>query len=245
MTRAPATCIDWHVYTGPDAPRPTATRASVLGEFGGLGLRNPGHEYSPNGQYFAYEQMSSAAQLNDRYTGMVRDVRQLMTTKGVSASVYTEITDVEGEYNGLYTYDRRVQKVDTARVRAAHADLIAASRNQNAAVPLTLGHLRSFKVTTPGFTDRYLRHADSFARTDVLTTASADAARQDASFRTVAGLANPKLLLVRIGQLPRASTCGTATTASASTATPAARSPPTPPGAAGRASRPAGRRSSR
>ncbi|MET9930898.1 MULTISPECIES: AbfB domain-containing protein [unclassified Streptomyces] len=184
--------IDWHVYTGPDAPRPSATRVSVLGEFGGIGLRTPGHEYSPNGQFFAYEQVSSAAQLNDRYTGMVRDVQSLMTTKGVSAHVYTEITDVEGEYNGLLTYDRRVQKVDTAALRAAHGTLIAASRNLNATPGHTLGHVRSFRVTTPGYTDRYLRHADSLARTDVLTGASADGARQDASFRTVAGLADPR-----------------------------------------------------
>ncbi|MER7574973.1 AbfB domain-containing protein [Streptomyces sp. NPDC126514] len=184
--------IDWHVYTGPDAPRPSATRISVLGEFGGIGLRTPGHEYSPNGQFFAYEQVASRDQLDDRYTGMVRDAQQLMTTKGLSAYVYTEITDVEGEYNGLFTYDRQVQKVDTGRLRAAHGALIRASRNLNAPVPLTLGHVRSFKVTTPGFTDRYLRHADSPVRTDVLSTASGDGARQDASFRTVAGLADPR-----------------------------------------------------
>ncbi|TPW77407.1 AbfB domain-containing protein [Schumannella soli] len=184
--------LDWHIYTGPDAPLPTSTRVSVLGEFGGLGLRTPGHEYSRDGNFFAYEQMSSAAQLNDRYTGMVRDVKQLMTTKGVSAYVYTEITDVEGEYNGLFTYDRRVQKVDTNLLRAAHADLIAASRAQNSPVQLTVGHTRSFKVTTPGYTDRYLRHADSLGRTDVISTASADVARQDASFRTVAGLGDAR-----------------------------------------------------
>ncbi|GGN76351.1 glycoside hydrolase [Actinoplanes lobatus] len=181
--------IDWHIYTGPDAPRPSATRVSILGEFGGLGLRTPGHEYSPDGQFFAYEQMSSAAQLNDRFTGMIRDSQRLMTSKGLSGFVYTEITDVEGEYNGLLTYDRQIQKVDTAQVRAALTELIRASRNQNAAVPLTLGHVRSFQVTTAGHTDRYLRHSDSFARTDVI---SGDSARQDASFRTVAGLADPR-----------------------------------------------------
>ncbi|MYV71157.1 beta-galactosidase [Streptomyces sp. SID2131] len=194
--------IDWHVYTGPDAPRPSATRISVLGEFGGIGLRTPGHEYSPNGQFFAYEQVSSAAQLNDRYTGMVRDVQSLMTTKGVSAYVYTEITDVEGEYNGLLTYDRRIQKVDTAALRAAHGTLIAASRNLNATPGHTLGHVRSFRVTTPGYADRYLRHADSLARTDVLTGASADGARQDASFRTVAGLADPRCYSFESVNLP-------------------------------------------
>ncbi|MZE55490.1 beta-galactosidase [Streptomyces sp. SID5770] len=194
--------MDWHVYTGPDAPRPSATRISVLGEFGGIGLRTPGHEYSPNGQFFAYEQVFGAAQLNDRYTGMVRDVQALMTTKGVSAYVYTEITDVEGEYNGLLTYDRRVQKVDTAALRAAHGSLIAASRNLNATPGHTLGHVRSFRVTTPGYTDRYLRHADSLARTDVLTGASADGARQDASFRTVAGLADPRCYSFESVNLP-------------------------------------------
>ncbi|MFG3100991.1 AbfB domain-containing protein [Streptomyces sp. NPDC048182] len=183
---------DWHVYTGPDAPLPTSTRVSVLGEFGGIGLRTPGHEYSPDGKFFAYEQVTSGAQLNDRYTGMVRDAQRLMTAKGLSAYVYTEITDVEGEYNGLFSYDRRVQKVDTAQLRQAHGALIAASRNLNSPAPLTLGHVRSFKVTTPGLTDRYLRHADSLGRTDVLSTASADGARQDASFRTVTGLSDPR-----------------------------------------------------
>ncbi|BBH67510.1 hypothetical protein ACTI_41950 [Actinoplanes sp. OR16] len=181
--------IDWHVYTGPDAPAPSSSRVSILGEFGGLGLRTPGHEYSPNGQFFAYEQMTSAAQLNDRFTGMIRDSERLMISKGLSGFVYTEITDVEGEYNGLYTYDRRIQKIDTALVRGALSNLINSSRNQNAVVPLTLGHVRSFQVTTAGYTNRYLRHADSLARTDVI---GGDGPRQDASFRTVAGLADPR-----------------------------------------------------
>ncbi|MET7417661.1 AbfB domain-containing protein [Dactylosporangium sp. NPDC005555] len=184
--------IDWHIYTGPDAPLPSANRVSVLGEFGGIGLRTPGNEYSPNNQFFAYEQVFSNAQLNDRLTGMIRDTRSLMTTRGLSAYVYTEITDVEGEYNGLLTYDRRVQKVDTNQYRTANTNLINASKNLNAAVPMTLGHVRSFQVTTAGFTNRYLRHSNSFARTDVLTSASPDGARQDASFRTVAGLADPR-----------------------------------------------------
>ena len=40
---------DWHMYLGPASPLPSATRIAVLGEFGGLGLHTPGHEYSPNG----------------------------------------------------------------------------------------------------------------------------------------------------------------------------------------------------
>ncbi|MEU4693483.1 AbfB domain-containing protein [Actinoplanes sp. NPDC023714] len=191
--------IDWHIYTGPDAPSPSSSRVSILGEFGGLGLRTPGHEYSPNGQFFAYEQMSSAAQLDDRFTGMIRDSERLMTSKGLSGFVYTEITDVEGEYNGLFTYDRRIQKVNTSLVRGALTGLINSSRNQNAVVPLTLGHTRSFQVTTAGYTNRHLRHADSLARTDVI---SGDGARQDASFRTVAGLADPRCYSFESVNLP-------------------------------------------
>ncbi|MFI7452912.1 AbfB domain-containing protein [Nonomuraea sp. NPDC049714] len=193
---------DWHVYPGPDAPSPSATRISILGEFGGLGLRTPGHEYSPHGGFFAYEQQASAAQLNDRYTGMVRDLQQLVAKKGLSGSVYTEITDLEGEYNGLMTYDRRVQKVDTNQVRAAHQNLLATARNQNAAPNLMPGHVRSFRSTTSGSTDRYLRHANSVARTDVIGTTSPDLARQDASFRTVPGLADPRCYSFESVNLP-------------------------------------------
>ncbi|MEU2826808.1 AbfB domain-containing protein [Streptomyces bacillaris] len=166
-------------------------RPTLNGEFAcQIGTLDQG--YWPDGRFFAYEQVFSNAQLNDRYTGMVRDVQRLMTTKGVSAYVYTEITDVEGEYNGLLTYDRRVQKVDTGRLRAAHGALIGASRNLNSTPNQTLGHVRSFRVTTPGYAVRYLRQADSVARTDALSTASPDLGRQDASYRTVAGLADPR-----------------------------------------------------
>jgi hypothetical protein len=37
--------------------------------------------------------------------------------KGMSGSVYTQITDVEGEHNGFFTYDRKVEKMDRAKVR--------------------------------------------------------------------------------------------------------------------------------
>ncbi|AIF45978.1 hypothetical protein HY57_01200 [Dyella japonica A8] len=45
---------------------------------------------------------------------------------GMSGSVYSQITDVEGEHNGLFTYDRKVEKVDKARVRAINEATIRA-----------------------------------------------------------------------------------------------------------------------
>ena len=42
---------------------------------------------------------------------------------GVSAAVYTQTTDVEGEVNGLMTYDRKFIKVDAAKLRELNAPL--------------------------------------------------------------------------------------------------------------------------
>ena len=60
----------------------------------------------------------------------VADERYVLRDKGVpkgmSGSVYTQITDVEGEHNGLLTYDRKIEKVDEARVRAINQATIRA-----------------------------------------------------------------------------------------------------------------------
>ncbi|MEU8328888.1 AbfB domain-containing protein [Micromonospora sp. NPDC048839] len=182
---------DWHVYLGPDSPVPSSSRIAVLGEFGGLGLHTPGHEYSPSGGFFAYEWQSSSSALTDRYVGLVQGSQNLMLGKGLSASVYTEITDLEGELNGFLTYDRQVIKMDQARVRAANTALINASRTIGSSAPVALpvDTRRSLQVTTPGFTNRYLRHRDSLAYTEVVDAASSSILKADATYTIRAGLA--------------------------------------------------------
>ena len=49
--------------------------------------------------------------------------------KGVSAAVYTQTTDVEGEVNGLMTYDRKIVKMDEERLRAVNQRVIASMKN--------------------------------------------------------------------------------------------------------------------
>jgi len=183
---------DWHVYVGPDSPLPSSTRVAVLGEFGGLGLRTPGHEYSPSGGFFAYEWQPNSTVLTDRYVGLVQGSQNLMVGRGLSASIYTEITDLEGELNGFVTYDRQIVKVDQARVRAANQALIAASRalNNSAPVTLPLNVRRSYQVTTPGFTNRYLRHMNSLAYTEVVTASSPALLKNDATYTIRPGLAD-------------------------------------------------------
>ncbi|MEU8013468.1 AbfB domain-containing protein [Micromonospora parva] len=183
---------DWHVYLGPDSPVPSSTRIAVLGEFGGLGLHTPGHEYSPNGQFFAYEWQANATGLTDRYVGLVQGSQNLMLGKGLSASIYTEITDLEGELNGFLTYDRRVIKMDQARVRAVNTALINASRTIGGSAPVALptNTRRSLQVTTPGYTNRYLRHQDSLAYTEVVDAASSSLLKADATYTIRTGLAD-------------------------------------------------------
>ncbi|GIG00562.1 ricin-type beta-trefoil lectin domain protein [Catellatospora citrea] len=127
--------MDWHMYVGPDSPTPTSTRVAMLGEYGGMGLRSPGHEYSPNGSFGAYEMHTSTQSITDRFVGLINSSTNLMYTRGLSGLVYTQPFDVEGEVNGFWTYDRQVLKFDAARVRAANQGIIAASKALNTSPP--------------------------------------------------------------------------------------------------------------
>ncbi|MEV1290503.1 AbfB domain-containing protein [Micromonospora sp. NPDC049679] len=179
--------IDDHAYQVSTGTRPpTASRVAVLGEYGGLGRRVPGHEWSP-GNGFGYGDLyTDEASLTGRYVEITNQVRGFINTRGLSASVYTEPYDVENEVNGFYTYDRRVLKMTAAQVRAVNQSVLDTARG----LGLAANELASLRVTTPGHTDRYLRHADSLARTDVVNGASPDGLRRDATFWLRPGLAN-------------------------------------------------------
>ncbi|MDC0707053.1 AbfB domain-containing protein [Stigmatella sp. ncwal1] len=182
--------VDWHVYVGPGSPPPSSTRAAVVGEFGGLGLKVAGHLWNPNGSFFSYEEVPDSATLTSRYVGLMKSIHPLMNRPGLSAAVYTEITDVEGEINGMLTYDRAIVKVDANQVRTAHLNLIAASRQLNTQGPLPVGQYRSLQVMVPGYTNRYLRHFEGLGVTEVVDSASSGVLKQDTTFKIVAGLAD-------------------------------------------------------
>ncbi|MBN1155519.1 chitobiase/beta-hexosaminidase C-terminal domain-containing protein, partial [candidate division KSB1 bacterium] len=112
--------IDIHSYPGPDAPYPEEARAAVLGEFGGLGLPIAGHTWTI--QNWGYLNLKSREELRDRYEQLFDEVWALKDEPGLSAVVYTQITDVETETNGLMTYDREIIKLDINEARAFHSD---------------------------------------------------------------------------------------------------------------------------
>lgn len=91
----------------------------MAGEYGGLGLAVPGHAWSVQQSYVDVD----PATYTDDYLTKLDEVHAL-ACKGGNGAVYTQIADVEGELNGLVTYDRAVVKPDVKRVKAAHEALI-------------------------------------------------------------------------------------------------------------------------
>ena len=112
---------DMHSYPGPGMFPTTERRASVLGEFGGLGLPMEGHLWW-NKRNWGYRTYKTQTELQSNYETLMHRLRPLVG-RGLAAAVYTQTTDVEGEVNGLMTYDREVIKLDVPRVVALHKQL--------------------------------------------------------------------------------------------------------------------------
>ena len=114
---------DMHKYPGPGMYPVIDGRASVLGEFGGLGWPVEGHLWW-NKRNWGYKTFKDQPTLNAAYEDLAGQMEPLVR-EGLSAAVYTQTTDVEGEVNGLMTYDRKLIKFDAAKLAAHHKRLIA------------------------------------------------------------------------------------------------------------------------
>ncbi len=113
--------IDHHQYPGPGMPPTQQDRAMVLGEFGGLGLPVTGHLWQEKNNW-GYRKYQTSDTLTMKYADLINQIPD-MITKGLSAAIYTQTTDVEGEVNGLMTYDRAMIKMDADRVRQINSVL--------------------------------------------------------------------------------------------------------------------------
>lgn len=96
-------------------------RVVALTEYGGHSLRVPGHDWSD--REYGYRHHDTAEELADAFLALHRDVLAPTVPRGLAASVYTQLCDVEDELNGLLTWDREVLKVPVEVVRAALAAL--------------------------------------------------------------------------------------------------------------------------
>lgn len=114
--------IDVHSYPSPSAAaNPVNERVASCGEYGGINLFVENHMWAGSDvNYTTVDDADTYANLYDRYTDRLQELQQ---EKGLWMSVYTQITDVEQECNGILTYDRKVLKVSPAQQAAMKANI--------------------------------------------------------------------------------------------------------------------------
>ncbi|MEU3642270.1 PA14 domain-containing protein [Lentzea sp. NPDC034063] len=120
--------IDHHDYNNTDPARPDGKRVVMDGEHGGFTLRTPGHQW-PGAPIAIYSGVADKAALTAKYVDNTRTFYLGQARAEMSASVYTQVTDLEGELNGLWTYDRKRIKVDPGPVREINRRVIEAGAN--------------------------------------------------------------------------------------------------------------------
>ena len=105
---------DRHAYPNPDFPLQDVRfddYVKVVGEFGGHGWAVPGHLWDEQKNNWGYGGLPETAdEYLTRYKESIRVLAELKR-RGICAGVYTQTTDVEGEINGLMTYDRKIIKI--------------------------------------------------------------------------------------------------------------------------------------
>ena len=112
---------DIHSYqTEVHTPPISREMASVLGEYGGIGYPIKGHQWNPDMRNWGYQTYHSEEELLKNYKHKFDQIVEMKKNKGLSAAVYTQTTDVEGEVNGLMTYDRKVIKIPVETLRKMH-----------------------------------------------------------------------------------------------------------------------------
>ena len=119
---------DYHKYPGPEMPPADPDRALILGEFGGLGLPLQGHLWQKN-ENWGYRNLTSVKDLEKSYLDLLEKLKPLIQ-QGLAGAIYTQTTDVEGEVNGTMTYDRKVIKFKSKKIRKAHAELYKLFENE-------------------------------------------------------------------------------------------------------------------
>ncbi|UYI74466.1 sugar-binding domain-containing protein [Bacteroides sp.] len=108
--------LDLHHYPDPNMFLYDPRRATVLGEYGGIGLVVEGNTWVNDKKNWGYVKFNTSDEVTNEYIKYGKHLLELIR-KGFSAAVYTQTTDVEGEINGLMTYDRKVIKMNEAKVR--------------------------------------------------------------------------------------------------------------------------------
>ena len=115
--------IDVHHYPCPAMNFFDRKFVNVLGEYGGIGLPVEGHTWNIDRKWGYGGTKKDSEEVMTIYEQYL-DMLKVFVSTGCAAAVYTQTTDVEGEVNGLMTYDRKVIKVDIPRIAKGNKSVI-------------------------------------------------------------------------------------------------------------------------
>lgn len=101
-------------------------RVLALSEYGGYDLTVPGHSWGS--EHFGYRHFESATALGEAFLRLHDEEVAPAVRRGLGATVYTQLSDVEDEVNGLLTYDRETLKLPEELVHRALAGVYAGTR---------------------------------------------------------------------------------------------------------------------
>ena len=119
-----------HVYFKPFKVKKKYDRPLFLSEFGGYACRIDGHIYNPSNEY-GYKSFKTVSELEEAFVALYENEIIPAIKEGLCGTVYTQVSDVEDETNGLLTYDRRVCKVDQKRIKELSDRIFAAFESEN------------------------------------------------------------------------------------------------------------------
>jgi beta-galactosidase len=125
---------DHHSYPSPGFPfeqQRFQDYVKVVGEFGGHGWMVKDHLWNPEMRNWGYGGLPKThEEYVDRYRNTFRELLELKS-RGIAAGIYTQTSDIEGEINGLLTYDREVEKISAEKLAEIHAALKLESAEQD------------------------------------------------------------------------------------------------------------------
>ncbi len=111
-----------HIYFGSWGKLKAGSKPLILSEFGGYTYGAPGHLFDPEKSY-GYRTFQELDSFRRALTALYRERILPAVPKGLCAAIYTQVSDVEEEINGLLTYDRKFQKADPLEMQALAAQL--------------------------------------------------------------------------------------------------------------------------
>ncbi len=118
-----------HVYFKPIRLKSVKGKPMVLSEFGGYVYKVDGHSFNPAKTY-GYKFFKTQKELEDALIALYENEVIPAIDNGLCAAVYTQLSDVEDETNGLLTYDRKAQKVDTKLMKKLSDELFEKFENR-------------------------------------------------------------------------------------------------------------------